>query len=94
MKEVIRLMMNDTPFRIVSKSLFKRLVEVATRNINRFPVEGRSSEILSPTSIATRAPIIDVRKCPADFGPCTEMIEDNGWSHNSNRPKARPVLAL
>ena len=38
-KEIIMIMVNATPFRRVPKFLVKRLVKVATRNLNIFPLK-------------------------------------------------------
>ena len=94
MKEVVRLMVNDTFFSRVPKLFVKISVEVATLNLNSFPTEGRASERFSPLSIEAGAPSIYASKCPAYFWARIETFEDNGWSYNSNRPRDGPALAL
>ena len=94
MKEVIRIMVSDTPFRRVPKSFAKRSVEAATRNLNSFFDEGRMYGRFSSPINRNRSPRIDARKCPVSFGARAKTFEDNGWIRDSNMPIDSPSLAL
>ena len=54
-KENIRSLMHETPYRRIPRLMVKRLVEVATRNLNSFPADGGISDECSPLSIVTGA---------------------------------------
>ena len=77
-KEEIRELVQGFPFRRKPRLTVKRNVEVATRNLNSFPAENRTSEALSPLTIATGGPPPDARSHPFDFGVHTKVIKDNG----------------
>ena len=53
----------------------KRLVEVATRNLNLCPVEKVISDTLSPLMIVTMGDAPNACAFSFDFGACIEMFE-------------------
>ena len=93
-KENIRSLMHGIPCQRIPRLMVKRLVEVATRNTNSFPVEGGISDEHSPLSIVTGAPLPDARTYSVDFGTYAEVFEDNGWFQNSNKSRSAPAVAL
>ena len=78
-KENIRRLMRGMPCRRISRLMTKRMVEVATRNLNSFPVEDIISVEHSPLSTTTGDPLPDARTCSVYFGFYTEAFEDSKW---------------
>ena len=68
----------------MTRLMAKRVVEVATRNLNMFPAEDGVSEEYSPLAIVIGLPNPDARLYSMDFGSYAKVFEDNGWFQNSN----------
>ena len=63
----------------MTRLMRKRIVEVATCNLNMFPADQGVSEDHSLLTIVTGSPPPDARVYPMDFGLYVELFEDNGW---------------
>ena len=77
-KENIRSLTHGTPCSRMPRLMTKRLVEVATRNLNSFLVEDGVSDEHSLLHVITGSPPPDARACSIDFGSHAEVFEDNG----------------
>ena len=62
----------------MTRMITKRVVEVATRNLNMFPIEDRVSEEYSPLVIVIGSPNPDTRSYSMNFGAYVKVFEDNG----------------
>ena len=93
-KEGIRCIVVILPFIRLPKSVVRRLVEVAIRNLNQFPAENGILNKYSPLTVITGRPSVDYNDILLDFGTYTEVYEDNGWITSSNRFRSTPAICL
>ena len=77
-KENIRSLIQGTLYCRRTRLITKRVVEVATRNLNMFSKENGVSEEYSPLTIITGSPTLDARVYLIDFGAYIEVFEDKG----------------
>ena len=93
-KETIRCLVQELPFKRLTKFITKRLTLVAIRNLNSFSAENSILKEYSLLSILTGAPPLDIRAYLIDFDACAEVFKDNRLQYNSNKSRSTPAIAL
>ena len=83
-KEVIRFIVEDVPFKRLPKIMTRGLVALSTRNLNQFPSKNGMSSSVSPLTIVTGKPKPGAMKFNLDYVSYVEVFEDDGFMQNSN----------
>ena len=66
-KEQTRCIVQSVPFRCMPKLVTRRMVEIATKNLNQFPPDNGPSELFSLLTMLTRRPSPDTKEFAVDF---------------------------
>ena len=70
------------------------MVEVVTKNLNRFPPDIRPSEMCSHFTIITGKLSPDIKEFGISFGSYSEVLEEHGYSHDTSQSRDTPVVCI